>query len=44
MMATISDKPWKGKKPFTNGIKDYFDSFWKNIPEDTKQKFLEDVA
>jgi hypothetical protein len=44
MMATILDKPWKGKRPFTNGIKDYFDVFWKDIPEDIKQKFLEYVA
>lgn len=44
MVATIQKKPFRGKRPFTNGIKDYFSDFWGTITDIKKAEFLQAVT
>ncbi len=44
MVATLRNTLYKGKSPFDNGMKDYFDLFWHSISENKKKQFLEDSA
>jgi hypothetical protein len=44
MVATILGKPFRNKRPFTNGIKEHFDKFWSEVSPAKKEEFLKAVT